>query len=695
MNGEFIKLCKAGLRVRVWAIDEDGTEDDVTKGGTRDAKEAERCYAVVAQSSQKVKVTAELGVAPAGSGRVPVAVVLGRGDDEHMPEVTAWLEARGLEGGGSWATDQEWIGEGFRVWIVWAWEKDVTGVGAAIVEPVPGSKLSVIVRGQVDAPPTRGVAMRAKTAAALCSEASTMLLRSSLQSEAPVVTPVAGSFWTPRPLELDAKGEPAKGSMNNAAEFVRRAIEGHTLARNILSGVTLFDGRPFGDGDLTAIRASVSARWRYRVEKGDVQDIIDTMANERSFSPVENYLRSLVWDGTPRLTRVATEVLHLEGHRAPVYGEMLRSWFVSAAQRGLFNGIRADRVLVLQGGQGVFKSTFFQVLAHGLAAGSLGRSGYAAPTAGGEDSWYLELGSEFDPSDEMAPQRLRGGWIVEFSEIDAMSRHDAAVMKAFISRASDRYRRKYARNDETFPRRVIFGGSTNRRQPLRDETGGRRYLIVGYIEEKIDTRLLGEWREQLWAEATHLALTDASAAEFSDEAAALAAIAAEGATEVLHEDVADATAIAIYHLAWRDFREFTGTRREWRETIEECGFRFTSHAFTSAFMKASGGEDHNRHRMTQATIQRAISEHRKVFGVERVSHRVGRDKGLRFEAGMPKGLIVKILRIPFTGLVRATLDGRLVFPGLDESGRWMADDDDRWISNGPSMGPGPSREFDA
>lgn len=95
--------------------------------------------------------------------------------------------------------------------------------------------------------------------------------------------------------------------------------------------------------------------------------------------------------------------------------------------------------------------------------------------------------------------QTRGVWIIEIAELDSMSRTEVGKIKAFMSRAVDRFRPPYGKRLVNSPRQCVFAGSVNHRSYLRDETGGRRFWPVACGVIKIED--LARDRDQLWAEA--------------------------------------------------------------------------------------------------------------------------------------------------------------------------------------------------
>jgi predicted P-loop ATPase len=201
---------------------------------------------------------------------------------------------------------------------------------------------------------------------------------------------------------------------------------------------------------------------------------VQTVARQREFHPVREYLDSLKWDGTSRIDGWLSLYLGVEqGEYAAAVGAR---WLISAVARIYKPGAKCDCCLILEGPQGAGKSRALKIL---------GGDRFADEIA--------ELGSKD------AAMQTRGVWIIEIAELDSMSRAEVGRIKAFMSRPVDRFRPPYGRAVIEAPRQCVFAGSVNHSTYLRDETGGRRFWPVQC--GRIDLEPLSRDRDQLWAEA--------------------------------------------------------------------------------------------------------------------------------------------------------------------------------------------------
>ena len=145
-------------------------------------------------------------------------------------------------------------------------------------------------------------------------------------------------------------------------------------------------------------------------------------------------------------------------------------------------GIKFDNILVLNGDQGIGKSTLIAKL-------------------GGE--WYSDSLSLTDMNDKTAAEKLQSYWILEIGELAGMKKADIDKVKAFISRQDDKYRASFGRRVTPHPRQCIFFGTTNSQNGyLRDITGNRRFWTV----KTPGTGRMKPWQltqddvNQIWAE---------------------------------------------------------------------------------------------------------------------------------------------------------------------------------------------------
>lgn len=224
-----------------------------------------------------------------------------------------------------------------------------------------------------------------------------------------------------------------------------------------------------------------AAEWLQRQDIGVKPDIVrqgvEVVAQEKNFHPVRDYLNRLVWDGKPR---VATWLSYYCGAEdTPYIRASGRCFLVAAVARVIRPGCKADSMPVFEGRQGLGKSTVAKIM-------------------GGE--WFTDELAEFGSKD--ASMQMRGVWIIEISELDAMSKSEIGKIKAFLSRTTDRFRPAYGHRVIEQARQCVFIGSTNQDVYLKDPTGGRRFWPVKLVSIDRDA-LIGD-RDQLWAEAIHL-----------------------------------------------------------------------------------------------------------------------------------------------------------------------------------------------
>lgn len=292
-------------------------------------------------------------------------------------------------------------------------------------------------------------------------------------------------------LDIDKNGK-TKNTLDNLVLILRHDQNLRSIAfnrhrdgidaRGKLPWVQIKSG--WNDSDYAALKVYLSKNYEL-YSPGKTKDALVAVASERAYHPVKQYLEDLPeWDNVPRIDRLLTDYFGAEDNR---YTQaVMRKTLVAAVARIFQPGIKFDTVLLLNGPQGVGKSTFFSKLA-------------------GE--WFSDSLSITDMKDKTGPEKMQGYWILELGELAGMRKTDTEIIKSFLTRVDDKYRASYGLTVESHPRQCIIVGSTNAESGfLRDITGNRRFWPVRITGEsdKKTWQLTEEEVKQIWAEALAL-----------------------------------------------------------------------------------------------------------------------------------------------------------------------------------------------
>lgn len=202
---------------------------------------------------------------------------------------------------------------------------------------------------------------------------------------------------------------------------------------------------------------------------------VEAVARDQCFHPVREYLDGLAWDGVPRIDCWLS--VYLGAQDNPYHRAIGARWLISGVARIYLPGAKADCALILEGPQGIKKSSALRIIGQ---------------------PWFADRLSDLGSKD--AAMETKGVWIIEIAELDTMSRAEVGTIKAFMSRTHDRFRPPYGKRLVDLARQCVFAGSVNPEGGyLKDATGGRRFWPV--VCGAIDTVALERDRDQLWAEA--------------------------------------------------------------------------------------------------------------------------------------------------------------------------------------------------
>ena len=269
-----------------------------------------------------------------------------------------------------------------------------------------------------------------------------------------------------------------KKSVTNLLLHLQNINElGNTIRWNELAQQAEWNSHPIEDSHLIDIRLILEAN-QFEPPLEALLPTIIRHAKDNRFHPVRDYLRSLTWDGTRRIDYWLEQCL---GAPSSKFNRLVgRKTLIAAVARAFRPGCKVDTVLVLEGPQGIRKSS-------------------AIATLFGED-WTAESVNLFDQHNKMV-MSMMGAWVVELAEFIAIAKRDQNQVKGLLSMKSDRVVLPYAKIASDHPRQCVFFGTINPGETgyLTDTTGNRRYWPVEVV--RADLKKITARRDQLWAEA--------------------------------------------------------------------------------------------------------------------------------------------------------------------------------------------------
>ena len=203
---------------------------------------------------------------------------------------------------------------------------------------------------------------------------------------------------------------------------------------------------------------------QYQCDRQTIVDLLSLIAGRNRYNPVLDVIDGGEWDNHDHTLSLTLLYKWL----AQCY------WMLHNDIQGAFG---ADGMLVLQGPQGIGKTSFVRVV--------------------GIRPEFVKLGQYLDTHDKDTLRRCTSAWIVELGEIETTLKSDIERLKAFITAEKDEYRLPYGRADQTLARRTSLIGTCNSSRFLIDPTGSRRFWTVPIEEIDLD-RLNSFDSLQLW-----------------------------------------------------------------------------------------------------------------------------------------------------------------------------------------------------
>ena len=216
------------------------------------------------------------------------------------------------------------------------------------------------------------------------------------------------------------------------------------------------------------------------IPKVDLHSHIEYIANKNRYHPVIDWIDSKPWDKQDRLLSDTGFLSVITAEDQAMASRLLFRWMIGAVAAAYSeNGLALPGVLVLQGAQGIGKTTFVRNL--------------VSP----ENEKFVKTGMILNPADKDSVLRVRSCWITELGEVGATFKSDNAKLKAFFTDSKDDVRRPYDRKATILPRRTAFIATVNENDFLRDTTGNRRFWTIAAKSIKYNH---GLDMQQVWAQ---------------------------------------------------------------------------------------------------------------------------------------------------------------------------------------------------
>ena len=209
---------------------------------------------------------------------------------------------------------------------------------------------------------------------------------------------------------------------------------------------------------------------------------IEVLLIKRRVDPHKIWLESLKWDGIHRVDSFFADYVGAEDTE---YTRIVsKNFWISLAGRGVRPGLKVDSMVILEGHEGIRKSSLVQAI-------------------GGEYTFAPSSNALMTDTDDL--RRMHQSIIVELPELMGLVGQDPNKVKAFLTKPFDHIRALYSKKAIKVDRGFIFIGTTNSDKYLGFDMGIRRFLPIK-IPDTVKTipleKIIAD-RDQLFAEALH------------------------------------------------------------------------------------------------------------------------------------------------------------------------------------------------
>ena len=220
-----------------------------------------------------------------------------------------------------------------------------------------------------------------------------------------------------------------------------------------------------------------------------IQSYLFNIADINRYNPIHDMLDEHKNNNPENIERIY-KILNLQASFDKL---LVKKWLIQTVAFAFAtydNQVSTEGMLILQGKQGLAKTSFFRVIS-------------------GNPLWFNE-GVCIDVSNKDSLIKAVSAWISELGEIDSTFKKDQSALKAFITSPLDRIRLPYAAAISDMPRTTSLCGTVNPDKFLKDDTGNRRYWVI-HVDNIDKKQLFGMSKEDvfnLWGYVYSLYLND-------------------------------------------------------------------------------------------------------------------------------------------------------------------------------------------
>jgi len=274
-------------------------------------------------------------------------------------------------------------------------------------------------------------------------------------------------------------------SESNASALLGAMYDEDHLYHDVRSDMFIYKGKHYDDSELVntltpLIQSPHKGLCLEKFRKSAISSGLEILLQERKVDPHAEYLKTLVWDGVPRIEQFFQTYCHVVDNA--YHRKVSKNFWVALAARGLKPGCKFDSIVIIEGKEGVRKSSLVEAI-------------------GGEYTFAPARRDAFENTDEL--RKMHQSIIVELPELMGLVNENSEKVKAFLASHFDHIRALYSKKAVKQNRGFVFIGTTNSDRYLSANMGLRRFWPikipdhVAYLEVdgiKAD-------RDQLFAEA--------------------------------------------------------------------------------------------------------------------------------------------------------------------------------------------------